>query len=255
MPRKYFDFDLQTDASSGEDDVRVMVKRAETMGFNCIAISDYLRNRRELEELSQHIDDIETEIDVQLGVKIKTSDRKQLKKKINLFRDLVPVIIVDGGEVDINRAAVEDSKVDVLAHPNRGRKNAGIDHVIAREAGDNDVALQLSFQQLLTNHGKYRSHVLKQQRRIVRLCQKYDAPLVTSNSTGKAHEIRGGRALAALPYTLGLELDEALDTVSDNCSSMLKRAQEVKDRGFIRPGVYKRESGEEEKEGDNDQSG
>lgn len=250
MARKYFELDLQTDASSGEDDPRVMIRRAEAMGFDCVAISDYLRNRRELEDLSRRLETIETDVNVQLGVKIKTNDRKQLKKKINLFRDLVPVIIVHGGEVEINRAAVDNPKVDILAHPNRGRKNAGVDHVIANKAADNDVALQLSLQQLLTNYGKYRSHILNQQQRIIKLCQKYGTPLITSNSTGKAREIRGGRALAALPYTLGLDVDQALDTVSDQCRAILTRAEEVKDRSFIRPGV--REKEEASNQGDSD---
>lgn len=250
MPRKYFELDLQTDASSGEDDVRVIVKRAETMGFDCIAISDYLRNRRELEELGKRIEQIESEIDIRLGVKIKTNDRKQLKKKINLFRDLVPVIIVHGGNVTINRAAAENPKVDILAHPNQGRKNAGIDHVIAKEAADNDVALQLSFQQLLNNHDKYRSHIFNQQQQMAKLCQKYNAPLITANSTGKAREIRGGRALAALPHTLGLDVDEALDTVSNHCRSILRRAEEVKDRSFIRPGIREKSNDDKSEEGD-----
>jgi len=41
----------------------------------------------------------------------------ELRKKIQSFRDKVDILVVSGGLIDINRAAVSDPRVDILAHP------------------------------------------------------------------------------------------------------------------------------------------
>jgi len=51
---------------------------------------------------------------------------------------------VHGGDEQINRAACTDDRVDLLMHPERG-KRGGLNQVTAKIAEKNGVALGLSF--------------------------------------------------------------------------------------------------------------
>lgn len=239
--KRFYDLDIQSEISSGESEIESIVKTAEKLGFKGIAISDYALDKKDLKKLKNKISELETDLDLHAGVKLKAGDESNLLEKISKFRNDVDVLIIHGGSIDINRAACGDSRVDILAHPELKRKDSGIDHVIAKKARDNNVAIQINIKQLLGTYGKTRSHILSHQKRNIELCEKFNVPMICSSGASSVYDMRGPRELASFPHILGMDIEESLKTVSEVPEKILKRSQEVKSSEFVRPGVKREE--------------
>jgi ribonuclease P/MRP protein subunit RPP1 len=156
----------------------------------------------------------------------------ELKKKIKHNRDDVDVLVFKGGNVELNRKAAEDARVDVLLHPEKGRKDSGIDHVIAEEAAKNKVAIGFDLQQLMENN-KQQTHALTAWRKNLRLCEKYDTPYTITSGAQEKLDLRAPRELAAVIKSLDFKGNKA---VSKYPKKILERAERVNKDGFIRPG-------------------
>lgn len=237
MDRQFYDLDVQSEVSSGDDSVEDLAERAEKLGFTGIAVSDYVAEESDIDRIAQVIEEAEASIDIHIGAKLKPEDAEDLGDMIGRFREEVEVMVVHGGDEAVNRAATGDARVDVLAHPEKGRKDSGMDHVMVKQAAENKVAVQVNLSQLLGTYGKVRSHVLSHMRRNVKFCDHFDAPLIASSGAGSVWGMRAPREMASFPRVLGLDLEDSFDTVSSTPRRILERVEEVTSDSFIRPGV------------------
>lgn len=171
---------------------------------------------------------------------LEADDWGELKRKIGENRKDADVLVFRGGDEELNRKATEDSRVDVLLHPEKGRKDSGMNHVIAKEAAKNKVAIGFDFTMLDTSE-KTRSHILRHWSRNLMLCEKYDAPYILTTGAGEKYSLRTPRDLASIIESLGYSGSEA---VSRYPGEILERAERVNEEGFVRPGEKVR--GEEE---------
>lgn len=243
MDRRFYDVDMQSDLSSGDDTVQALADRAERLGFHGIAVTDYVAGRDEVAEVEEAVSGVESPVDVHVGATIRPADPGDLKEMLPGIRERVDVLVVHGGDAAVNRAATGDTRVDVLAHPELERNDSGIDHVMAEQAAKNRVAIQVNVRQLLETYGKVRSHVLAHMRRNVRLAEKFDAPVVASSGATAVGHLRAPRELAAFPRILGMDVGASFETVSDVPRRMLKRAERIREEGFVRPGVTVEDDG------------
>ncbi|MFB6147356.1 MAG: RNase P subunit p30 family protein, partial [Candidatus Nanohaloarchaea archaeon] len=128
---------------------------------------------------------------------LNAEDWGELKGKIANARENCDVLVYEGGDEELNRKAAGDPRVDVVLHPEKGRKDSGIDHVVAEKAADNRVAIGFDLQQLMDSN-KRRSQVLAHWRRNLKLCEKYGAPYIITSSASEKLELRAPRELAAI---------------------------------------------------------
>lgn len=171
---------------------------------------------------------------------LDADDWGELKREIGQNREEADVLVFRGGDEELNRKAAEDSRVDVLLHPEKGRKDSGMNHVIAREAAENNVAIGFDFTRLDASE-KTRSHILRHWSRNLMLCEKYGVPYVITSGAEERYELRAPRDLASIIDSLGYNGSKA---VSEHPENILKRAERVKEESFVRPGEKTR--GDEE---------
>ncbi|MFT4868105.1 MAG: ribonuclease P/MRP protein subunit RPP1 [Candidatus Nanohaloarchaea archaeon] len=133
---------------------------------------------------------------------LEADDWGELKRKIGENREKADVLVFRGGDEKLNRKAVEDPRIDILLHPEKGRKTSGFNHVLAKEASKNSVALGLDFKMLDTSN-KTRSHIFRHWQRNLMLCEKYDAPYVITSSAEAKYDLRAPRDLASIIDSLG----------------------------------------------------
>ncbi len=157
----------------------------------------------------------------------------ELKKKIGREREKADVLVFKGGNAELNRKAAEDSRLDIILHPEKDRKDSGIDHVIAEKAAENRVAIGFDFQQLRKS-GKTRSHILKHWSKNLMLCEKYDVPYIITSGARERFDLRAPRDLASIIDSLGYDGKKA---VADYPQKILKRSEKVDEEGFVRPGT------------------
>jgi len=246
MARTFHDLNIQSTIASGHSPVKDIIRRAEMLEIDKIGICDYLTDHDDLQRLIESIQKVETDVEVYPGVKIRADDERELNDKLAAFRDHVTLVAVHGGDSSINRAACENSRVDILSHPEFKRKDSGIDHVIAKNAANNNVAIELTFNSPLKTYGKLRAQIMHHMRRNIRLAQKYDAPLLISSGAKSIDEMRRPRDMLGLAYCLGMELSDTFKLVEQIPSSILKRAEQANKDDHIRPGHKVEESNSSE---------
>lgn len=164
---------------------------------------------------------------------LEADDWGELKTKIGEERQETDVLVFKGGDEKLNRKAAEDTRVDILLRPEKGRKDSGINHVTAKKAAENKVAIGFDFRQLTDNKGKYRSFILQHWERNLKLTEKYGTPYIITTGAEKPYYLRAPRDLAALISSLGFNGSKA---VSKTPRKILERAERVKDENFVRPG-------------------
>lgn len=140
------------------------------------------------------------------GVEIHPSGKRDLNVKL---REKLDYAVVYGGDYKMNRLAVMNPWVDILAHPDLDRRDPGIDTVIARAAGENRVAIEVNLGRIINSWGARRAYILKNLRRTLMLARKYGSPLIASSSAESWLELRGGDGVYHLLRLLGFEEEEA----------------------------------------------
>ncbi len=164
---------------------------------------------------------------------LEAEDWGELKSKIGDNRSEADVLVFLGGDEELNQKAAGDSRIDIILHPERGRKDSGINHVIAEEAAENSVAIGFDLQQLMGSQ-KEQSYVLGHWRRNLMLAEKYGTPYILTTGAEQIHDLRAPRDLASLIDSLGYSGKES---ISRHPVEILERIEKVDSNGFVRPGV------------------
>lgn len=239
MERKFCDLHIYSNLSLGQNSVKDIIKMAEKLDLSSICIIDYVKDKTKdnIDNLKKEIKKEKPKIEVLTGVEISTEDLEILKKQINKLRNKADILIVSGGLSKINRAAVENPRVDILAHPEMGRRDSGIDNVTAKLAADNSVAIELNFKYVLNSYKKIRAHMLTHMKTNVTLAKKYKTPFIIASGAQNIYDMRTGRELASLGSLLDLELAESLYAVSAMPEMIAQHTKKVRSKGHIMPGV------------------
>ncbi len=214
----FFDFHVHGDSK--------LALEAYRLGFSGVAIIQSSKNYHK--DLINDFKDTLPDFKIFHGVEIHAQNVKELKKKMNKFKD-EDVLIVDGGNLKINRAACEDPRVDVLANPYKNRRDSGINHVLAREAVDNEVAIELNINSILKTRFSTRAKLMSQYRQIIKLHRKFKFPLIISSNAHSLYDLRTPEDIIALVQCLGMDEEEAYNSLSKIPGSILDKKKIKRD--------------------------
>lgn len=212
----------------GDSTVARLAKTAAAYGYDGIIV----RNHGDAQP-SYDADEIETAygIDVVSGIEIRTDDAGQASGLIGNYRSKRDVVCVHGGV--LNRFAVEQPKVDVLAHPVR---DGDINHVLAKAAAENGVHLEFNFSRVLRADGGPRVRAIRKLRKLRELVAGYDVPYVVSADPRSHLQLRGPRELIALGSVLGFD-PGAVETGLKAWGSIATRNRKRRSERVLEPGV------------------
>lgn len=140
---------------------------------------------------------------------LEADDWGELKSKINQNDEKCDVLVYEGGNAELNRKAAEDKHVDIILHPEKGRKDSGVDHVIAKKAAENDVAIGFDLRQL-NRESKAQTHILKHWKKNLKLCEKYDTPYIITSAAENKNGLRAPRDIKSIIDSLGFDGTKAV---------------------------------------------
>jgi ribonuclease P/MRP protein subunit RPP1 len=128
----------------------------------------------------------------------------------NIIQKTKELIIVQGGDEKINRAALENKKVDILLCPEKNSRKdlmfsrrSGLNQVLCKLAAKNDIAIGFDFSYLLNSTGKERAKILGRMSQNVIFCKKYKVKMVFSSFARKKYELRSDNFLKTFAKFLG----------------------------------------------------
>ena len=157
-------------------------------------------------------------IDIDYTLNIKSSNPSEIRKIVRKYRNKSSCISVLGGNLKVNRTSLENIRVDVLSKPYFKRYDSGLNHILAKEAKENNVAIELVFSDILKTYLAHRSKILANFRDIYRLYRKYDFPLILSSGATSIFDIRTVEDFKAVFTQTGLsnlEVENSFKTAAN----------------------------------------
>ncbi|MFW6385264.1 MAG: RNase P subunit p30 family protein [Halodesulfurarchaeum sp.] len=174
------------------------------------------------------------DIDVVSGIEIVSDDRTEASGYIGSYRPETTILILRGGNPEINRFAAEHEQIDVLADP-MGR-DGDLNHVIVAEATNNDVHVEVSLAPMLRHSGGQRVRALRSLRKLRELIEAYDAPYVVSAGATNHLQMRAPRELKAVGAEIGFEPEDIGDGLRA-WKTIARRNRERLSPEYVQPGV------------------
>jgi RNase P/RNase MRP subunit p30 len=197
-----------------------LAREAKRLGYNGIALIQSSKNYNKPDNIP-----IEDDFKIWSGVEIYAKNPEDLRKKVQKFRESNNVLVVNGGDIKVNRAACEDPRVDILAHPYKNRRDSGINHVLAKKASENNVAIELSINSLIKTRLSTRAKILSQFRQILKLYRKFNFPLILTSNAYSTYDLRTPEDIAALAGCLEMTHNEIIDSLSKNPMDIIERSR------------------------------
>jgi ribonuclease P/MRP protein subunit RPP1 len=201
-------FDLNIKGSSLENNIKLAME-ASKYGWNHINFSynqnEFLDGLNIKSELKENLEDV---ISFDYTLEIKSTNINDIRKTTNKFRNKASCISVIGGDLKVNRAVVENVKVDVLSRPYLKRYDSGLNHVLAKEAVKNNVAIELCFKDVLKSYLSHRAKIISNFKDVYTLYRKFDFPLILSSRAESVFDIKTTHDFTAFFNQTGLSEDE-----------------------------------------------
>lgn len=201
-------FDLNIPGSSLENNLK-LARQAAQYGWQHINFSynqnDFQNALSIKNDLKGSLDNI---IDFDYTLEIKSTNIHEIRKITNKHRNKALCISVVGGDLKVNRAVLETVKLDVLSRPYLKRYDSGLNHILAKEAVRNNVAVELCFNDILRSYLAPRSKVLSNFRDIYTLYRKFGFPLILSSRAESVFDIKTTQDFTAVFKQTGLSGDE-----------------------------------------------
>lgn len=200
--------DLSLKGSSYENNLKLAIE-ASNLDWNNVNFT-YSPNtiNNALEFKNSLTEELEGLIEIDYTLEIKSNNVDEIRKTVSKFRKKVNCISVVGGDLKINRAVCENIRVDILSRPYLGRYDSGLNHVLAKEALNNSVAIELSFKDILDSYLSYRSKILSNFKDIYSLFRKFNFPLILSSKAESIFDLRNVHDFKTFFIATGLKGDE-----------------------------------------------
>lgn len=210
---RFYDMRVHSLISGGENTEQEMINMAKELGFSGLALVR-----------PPHIDEDwpESDIDVVKAVYINAKNSEEMKKMVKKTRNKSEIVIVQGGDYDINREACQNSMVDILCSPEHGRRDSGLDHVCAKEAKENNIMIEINMHSVIDSFRRRRAYLLSSYKKNINLCRKFGANIILTSGSISKWGMRGPRQIAAFAYLMGLPINDALHSLSSLPESIIE---------------------------------
>lgn len=200
--------DLNIKGSTLENNLKLAME-ASKYGWDHINFSynqnDFSNALNLKKDLKNNLENI---ISFDYTLEIKSTNINEIRKSVNKFRKRALCISVIGGDLKVNRAVVENIKIDMLSRPYLKRYDSGLNHVLAKEAVKNDVAIELCFNDILKSYLAPRSKIISNIRDVYTLYRKFDFPLILSSRAESIFDIKTTHDFISVFKQTGLTDDE-----------------------------------------------
>jgi len=231
-----YDLHIHSTFSSGESSLEDIVKVAKELGYKGVGFISYPLRKEEENLLIAEVNRVSKEYNFEIYLGFEATNKIELKKLLNRRREF-DLLLVRGGTNLMNRIAVENRGVDILTHPDYERKDCGINHVLARLAKENEVAIEINLREVLNSEGLIRKNVLANHMDIIKLYKKFKFPLIVSSGALSHWQIKDPKVLISYLVTLGLEMKEAKEALTKTPKRIIERVKEWRSEKWIMPGV------------------
>jgi len=178
----------------GDSSVRRMALEAKALGFDRLVAADTSPGEF-------------YGVEIYAGILIRDTSVRDLINRIKREKNTKTVMSVQAGNNGFNRSVLNIKGVHILRGLHSADKNA-FDHVSAKIAGDNRVAIDLDLAPLISGRGFSRQHVVQRYRDILVLERRFDFPITLSSNARSILDMRAVREITGLGSLIGMDTSD-----------------------------------------------
>ena len=178
----------------GDSSVRRMALEAKALGFDRLVAADTPSGEF-------------YGIEIYSGILIRDTSVRDLTNRIKRERNNEAIISVQAGDNGFNRSVISLKGVHILRCLHSADKNA-FDHVAAKMAADNRVAIDLDLLPLISGRGFTRQRAMHRYRDILVLERRYEFPITLSSHARSILDMRAVREIAGLCSLIGMDIPD-----------------------------------------------
>ena len=186
----------------GNTSVRRLALEAKTLGFDSIVAMD---------TPAGSFDGVE----ILSGIIVQDAPMRDVIARVKRAKDSGAVISVSARDNGFNRAAISLKGVHILRGIQAADKNA-FDHVTAKMAADNNVAIDIDLSFLIGARGVIRQRAIHRYRDLLTFERRFEFPVSLSSHARSYLDLRAVREITGLCSLVGMDtagVEKALDTV------------------------------------------
>ncbi|ADC47210.1 ribonuclease P subunit P30 [Methanobrevibacter ruminantium M1] len=142
-------------------------------------------------------------IEISMGINIQNANSNEIRKIVNKYRNNCSYMSALGGDLKVNRSVCENHRMDVLSRPYYKRRDSGMNHVLAKEAARNNVAIELCFRDVLKNSLKFRANIISSFKEIMMFHRKYNFPIILTTDSKSIYDIRSTKDIVGFFKSIG----------------------------------------------------
>ena len=178
----------------GDSSVRRMALEAKALGFDRLVAADTPSGEF-------------YGIEIYSGILIRDTSVRDLTNRIKRERNNEAIISVQAGDNGFNRSVISLKGVHILRGLHSADKNA-FDHVAAKMAADNRVAIDLDLLPLISGRGFTRQRAMHRYRDILVLERRYEFPITLSSHARSILDMRAVREITGLCSLIGMDIPD-----------------------------------------------
>jgi ribonuclease P/MRP protein subunit RPP1 len=213
-----------------------IINKAAALGYRLVAVP-FSPETREDETAQLRSMCNETKIDFASRVDIKPRNQNDLMHQLRRLRRRFEVVCVVCENKEVARQAAKDRRVDLLNFPSLDYHKRFFDRAEAELASNSLAALEIDVKPLLVLEGPARVRLLSSLRRETAIAREFHVPIVVSSGATTEMLLRKPREQAALAGLFDLSEVSALEAVSQNPVSIVKRNRQKLSSKFVAPGI------------------
>jgi len=233
---QYFDLHLHSAFSGGSSSLEQLASTAKSLGYKGICFAEYYKNDEQIKKLNAETEKVRQKVGIEIFLGFEARNLKELSI-LKERRKRFDILLARGGDLRLNREAVETPEVDILTHPEFERQDCGMNHILMKAASKNNVAIEINFREVLVSSKKTRSMILRHMTQNIKLAKKFKAPIIACSGALSHWDIVDPQCLISFVSLLGLELNEAKNTISKVPEKIIKQIKERKSENWVLPGV------------------
>jgi ribonuclease P/MRP protein subunit RPP1 len=186
----------------GDTSVRRLALEAKILGFDSLVAMDTPAGSFD-------------GMDIFSGIIVQDAPMRDVIARVKRAKDTGKVVSVAARDNGFNRAAISLRGVHILRGIQAADKNA-FDHVTAKMAADNNVAIDLDLSVLIAARGIARQRAMHRYRDILTLERRFEFPVTLSSYARSYLDLRAVREITGLCTLIDMDtsgVEKALDAV------------------------------------------
>lgn len=146
-------------------------------------------------------------VEIVSGINIQDASMRDVIARVKRVKDAGTVVSVSARDNGFNRAAISLNGVHMLRGIQAADKTA-FDHVTAKIAADNNVAIDIDLSVLVAARGITRQRAIHRYRDVLILEQKFEFPVSLSSYARSYLDLRAVREITGLCSLIGMDMED-----------------------------------------------